>query len=256
MTKKLAYAKRHEDADWGSSYLEVQYDPSLENILVCHVNVSDIEKISHELAKIVMDQSWIMNLEPVARHAYGPAVKQTAQALQKTFKKQLSTENKIVKEFGEIMVSMGASRALATLFDHISIPISELWKPKKKQNEGFDFHTVCLEKLINFGEAKFSGSSNPYGGKSGTSSGAGGQADGFISANKHQMDGVHLQHLAGNDATDNLNNDHFGVILAFSLNSPTPLNIIENAIETAQKYLHLKKAKKIYLVGVSHALED
>ncbi len=256
MKTDLKYTNQHDDPDWGARYSEVGSDADLKNIFICHVNVSDIEKISQELAKMVMDHSWIMNLEPVAKLAYEPAVRETALALEKTFKNKLTTENKIAKEFGEIMVSMGASRALEALFEHTAIPIAELWKPKKKQNEGFDFHTVCLEKLINFGEAKFSGSSNPYGGKSGSSSGAGGQADGFISANKHQRDGVHLLHLAGKEPTDNLNNLHFGIVLAFSLNSLTPLSILESAIGTAKEYLHLKKAKKIYLVGVSHALED
>lgn len=253
VTHGLKYIKEHDDSEWGAQYQEVQDTAALANIFICQVNISDIEKISQELARMVMDQSWIMNLEPTAQQAYGPAVKQTAKALQTVFQNKLTDDNKIAKEFGEIMVSMGASRALAKLFDHISIPISELWKPKKKQNEGFDFHTVCTDKLINFGEAKFSGAANPYGGKSGSSSGAGGQADGFISADKHKMDGVHLAYLAGKEAETNLNNHNFGVILAFSLNSSTPLGILKNAVDTAKEYLHLKKAQKIYLVGVRHA---
>lgn len=255
MTTELEYIKEQNDPDWGALHREARDPTSTDNIFICHVNISDIEQISQELARMVMDQSWIMNLEPVAKQAYEPAIKQTAKALQEIFKNKHTSDGKVAKEFGEIMVSMGASRALAQLFDHISIPISELWKPKKKQNEGFDFHTICPDKLINFGEAKFSSSSNPYGGRTGSSAGAGGQADGFISAEKHKMDGVHLLHLAGKDATDNLGSHLFGVILAFSLNSSEPISVLQNAIGRAKKYLHLRQAQKIYLVGVTHAAQ-
>ena len=149
---------------------------------------------------------------------------------------------------------MGSSRALNKIYDQFSVPIAELWKPKAKGNEGFDFHTVCPEKLINFGEAKFSGSDNPYGGNTGESTGAGGQADGFVEKDKHHRDRPHLADIGlHQDAIENLKKQSFGVVLAFSMNAKNPLNVFKNAIDKALSYQHLKKAKNIYIVGVSHA---
>lgn len=253
MTIELSYGDNIHDENWGAVFAEVKQSKNIDNIFVCHISVSDLSKIANELSKTVMDKSWIVDLDIAAKRAYETIAAKTAEKLVKLFESNIDPEDKISADFGEIMVSIGAARALETIFSHISIPIAELWKPKLIGNEGFDFHTICPAKMINFGEAKFSSSSSPYGGNSGDSKGAGGQADGFINSQKHLMDGVHLPHLAGQEAADNLNNDLFGVVLAFSINAENPLTVFKNAIQKALEYTHLKKAKNIYIVGVSHA---
>ncbi len=253
MTINLSYGDELHDENWGTVFAEVKQSPSLDNIFVCHTTVSDLSKIANELSKTVMNKSWIMDLDIGAKRAYETIVAKTAAKLVDLFENDVLSEDKISADFGEIMVSMGSARALEIIFSHISIPIAELWKPKLTGNEGFDFHTICPSKIINFGEAKFASSGSPYGGNSRDGRGAGGQADGFISDSKHLMDGVHLPHLAGKEAADNLNKDLFGVVLAFSINAENPLLVFKNAIQKALKYTHLKKAKNIYIVGVSHA---
>ena len=120
----------------------------------------------------------------------------------------------------------------------------ELWKPQKKQNEGFDFHTVCSNEFINFGEAKYSGSTNPHGN-------AINQSKGFVDDQKHLRDYVHLRALASEAAVENLNNDSFGIVASFSINTEDPFKILKNAIESAQEKLNLDSIKAVYLVGVS-----
>jgi hypothetical protein len=253
METDLSYSNEHHDADWGSVFREVM-GADLKNIYVCHVTISDLKKLAAELSNKVLDHSWVMDLDHGSRPTYQQTVAETAEILVSIIKNQTSTDDKISSEFGEIMVSMGASRALETIFSHISIPLAELWKPKAKGNEGFDFHTVCPSKLINFGEAKFCSSSNPYGGNPGESTGAGGQADGFVEKDKHHRDRPLLTDLGTEQAAiDNLKNQSFGVVLAFSLNAKKPLKILKNAITQALKYQNLKKAQNIYIVGVSHA---
>lgn len=252
MTETSSYGRIFKEDTWGATFSEVTTISSLGNVFVCHVTISDLEKIAFELSKKVTEQSWIVELDIRARRAYETTALKTAQALMKIFTSTLLQETKIVSEFGELMVSIGSSKALEVVFGHRSLPISELWKPKLAQNEGFDFHTVCLENIINFGEAKFSGDHSPYGGNSGETTGAGGQADGFILNTKHLMDGVHLGHLAGEDATGNLDNDVFGVVLAFSINATNPMLIFQNALKQSLTYESLKKAKNIYIVGVSY----
>jgi hypothetical protein len=253
MTTNLSYGDDQHDEEWGTVFAEVRKE-TIDNIFVCHVQVSDLEKIANKLSKEVLNNSWIMDLDPGSRPTYQQTVAETAEILVNKIKDQLSAGDKVSSEFGEIMVSMGASRALEIIFNHVSIPLAELWKPKASGNEGFDFHTVCPNKLINFGEAKFSSSSNPYGGNTGESSGAGGQADGFVKDDKHHRDRPLLVDLeVGEDAIKNLKNQLFGVVLAFSMNTPNPLEILKNAIQKALSYQNLSKAKSIYIVGVSHA---
>lgn len=255
MSGNISYGRIFSEETWGSTFSEIKSISETENIFICHAHISDLEKIAFELSKLVNEKSWIIDLDDRARRAYETTALKTANSLINIFKTTITPENKVASEFGELMVSMGSSRALEVVFGHRSLPLAELWKPKLAQNEGFDFHTVCTENMINFGEAKFSGSSSPYGGISGNSSGAGGQADGFINDNKHLMDGVHLGQLAGNDATGNLDKDLFGIVLAFSINALNPMLVLENVLEHSKKYENLKKAKNIYIVGVSHELK-
>lgn len=253
MPNNLSYSRDFSYATWGSTFSEVVNITALEKIFLCHARIADLEKVAFELSKTVIDHNWILDLDIRSQRAYEATARKTAQALVEVFKKTaLTPDNKVTSEFGELMVSMGASKALEIVFQHRCIPLAELWKPKLSQNEGFDFHTVCPSSIINFGEAKFSATSSPYGGISGDSSGAGGQADGFIGASKHLMDGVHLGALAGEAGALNLDNNNYGVILAFSINASNPLLVLKNALEQSQTYENLKGAQNIYIVGVSH----
>lgn len=250
MPNDLSYANNFPYITWGSTFAEVVNITALDKVFICHAQIGDLTKVASELANDVFEQNWILGLDTTARRAYEATATRTAKELVEIFNKTISN-NSVTSEFGELMVSMGASKALEIVFKHRCIPLAELWKPKLSQNEGFDFHTVCPNSLINFGEAKFSSNASPYGGTSGESSGAGGQADGFIAASKHLMDGIHLQHLAA-EGMSYLNTDQFGVVLAFSINAANPLLILKNALEQSETYDNLKAAKNIYIVGVSH----
>lgn len=246
MSIKLEHETPICDSDWGCSYLRVDTNPHIKNVKICLVNVSDISKIASELTKKVQDSSWMMSLDRGTRRSYEMTVEETAKTLVKIFNHtSTSTSDNIGGEFGELMVSMGSARALEILFDHLVLPVAELWKPQIKQNEGFDFHTVCQQEVINFGEAKFVSSGNSHGK-------AISQSSGFFDKNKHLTDRVHLLSLVSKTAIENLDNDDFGVIAAFSINSDNPINILENALESAQKEFPSRNVKSVYLVGVKH----
>jgi len=252
MPNPLNYGEIFEEETWGATFKAITSTSNTGNVFICHATIANLEKIANELTSRVIDQSWIIELDQRARRAYESTASRTAEKLVKILKGNLTDENKVKSEFGEIMVSMGSAKALEVVFNHRSIPLAELWKPNLSQNEGFDFHTICKEEIINFGEAKFSSSSNPYAGNSGDTSGAGGQADKFIYDGKHLMDNVHFDSLAGETAATNLDNDLFGIVLGFSINASNPLLILRNALENVQTYSNLKKAKNIYIVGVSY----
>lgn len=242
--KTTKYERIFKDPIWGCKYLNVTCTPILKKVKVCHVKVSDIEKIAMGLTKHVMDTSWMLKLDRGTRRSYNKTVAETAKALLKIFKQNASS-NKISGVFGEVMVSIGSSRALEMVFKHKSIPIAELWKPRAKQNEGFDFHTVCQKGIINFGEAKYSSNGNPHGI-------AMKQAKNFIDADKHYRDRVHLINLVSDQAIGNLDDDIFGIVISFSLNSNSPLSILKKALIRANKLFSSSSIKYVHLVGVSN----
>ncbi|HAA44254.1 MAG TPA: hypothetical protein DCE28_01945 [Halomonas sp.] len=243
MKDKLRYGNKYSDADWGSDYFEVETDTPIGKIKVCHVVINDIGIISKALVEKVLDTSWMTNLDVGSKRAYDRTVQETASALVEIFE-STATHSDVGSEFGEVMVSIGSTKALEKIFHHVILPIAELWKPQIKQNEGFDFHTVCSDMFINFGEAKYSGNVTPHGN-------AINQSKDFIDDEKHLRDYVHLRELASGAAVENLNNDSFGVVASFSINATDPLKVLKNAIESAQDKLSLDSIKAVYLVGVS-----
>lgn len=243
MIDKPRYGSQYSDSDWGCDYFEVETATSIGKIKVCHVVVNNIKIISEALAKNVLDTSWMTNLDVGSKRAYDRTVQETASALVRIFESTTTTSN-VGSEFGEVMVSIGSTKALERIFKHFILPIAELWKPQKKQNEGFDFHTVCSGEFINFGEAKYSGSTNPHGN-------AINQSKGFIEDEKHLRDYVHLRELASDTSIENLNNDSYGIVASFSINTEDPFKVLKNAIESAQEELSSDSIKAVYLVGVS-----
>lgn len=234
------------DVDWGCDHLEL---PALAtgSIRACKVTVSDVGKLAEELAKTVVDTSWMAGLDKGARRAYEKTVAETAGVLVDIFKAvSPSGPTVVIKEdFGELMVSMGAARALCQIFGHYEVPLAELWKPQVKQNEGFDFHTVCKYERINFGEAKYSAKKSPHGV-------AVDQISKFIAAEKHFRDRPHLEKLVSASAIQNLDNEEFGVVAAFSVNADNPDVVLKNAIEKAKALAGAHKISQIYLIGVIH----
>lgn len=242
-THKPTYGKGVDDHDWGCKHLEVTGYPELENIKICYATITDINKLAHELSNLVIDTSWMIRMDDGTQRSYRKTAADTAVALIEIFKKT-SEVGTVGGDFGELMVSIGSTRALEIIFNHSKIPIAELWKPQTKQNEGFDFHTLYKNELINFGEAKFSSSKSPY-------SDAIKQSNDFINEEKHLRDRVHLINLVSENAIKNLDDDEFGIVAAFSVNAETPLTIFNNALKAAQEIYGDKKIKTVYLVGVS-----
>lgn len=239
------------DAAWGCEHCDI---PSLAagNIRACKVSVSDIGKLAYELSRTVVDTSWMAKLDKGARRAYEKTVAETASLLVAIFKaasaasaasSPTTTGSGIQEDFGELMVSMGAARALNQVFSHLEVPLAELWKPQAKQNEGFDFHTVCQSDWVHFGEAKYSSSKSPHGI-------AIAQISEFLKADKQYRDRPHLEKLVAPSAIQKLDNEEFGVVAAFSINAVKPEQVLKNAIKTAKSLASAHKIAQIYLIGV------
>lgn len=233
----------HQVAEMGCEMSAVEGDHEQPHILICHVNVSDVAQMATHLAADVLDTSWIMSLDPRSQRAYRKTVADTAAHLASLFRKAADAGT-VGSEFGELMVSMGASKALEVVFSHTALPISELWKAQVSGNEGFDFHTICPARVIHFGEAKYSANSNPY-------SDAAEQAEHFLEEEKHLRDTPHLINLVP-DGMDELDRDAWGVVIAFSLDAQRPLNVLRHAVERAQELARINNSRAVVIVGVSH----
>jgi len=240
----ISYSGTLSDPSWGCEFTEVLDSSSIGFIKLCHVNVTQISKIAKLLSESVIDTSWMTALDPGTRSSYEYTVNETAQLLIKIFN-AAQEKDSIVEEFGELMVSMGAAKALEVVFNHTRIPMAELWKPQAKQNEGFDFHSLCPSQVINFGEAKYSSSSTSYGI-------ALKQAGDFFTVQKHKRDRVHLVSLTSPEGILNLDNDIHGVVAAFSINADDPITVYKNALNKAASFSTDHRVKFVYMVGVAH----
>lgn len=244
MSENPTFVNTRYDQEAGCEYREVLQEKGAGKVRLCYVRVSDIRKIAEELTRYVQDTSWMAELDKGTKRSYEHTVAETTKALVRIFKETVKN-NAVAGEFGELMVSMSSARALNVIFEHSIIPLAELWKPQLRQNEGFDFHTVCKEEFINFGEAKFSSSASPHGK-------AISKAASFIEEEKHFRDRVHLISLVKQEAINNLDNDDFGVVAAFSINANNPLTVLNHANVAAQIAFSSDSIKKVYLVGVVH----
>ena len=222
---------------------EVVDSQKFGGVRFCVVEIDDLYAIARELATSIISTSWVMSLDRRSQRAYQKTYEDTAKALLEVFEK-FNDDGKLGAEFGEVMVSITSAKGLNLLLGHAVIPIAELWKPKKKQNEGFDFHTVCSNQIINFGEAKFSKKGNPYGD-------ALRQIKDFIEEQKHLRDAPHLEKFTDEAAMNNLDDDIMGVIAAFSLNGDIDKNVA-NALSLCQKHMSEFEINNVYLVGVRH----
>lgn len=240
----ISYGGKFLDPDWGCEFTEILDSSNVGSVKLCHVHVTEITKIAEKLAERVMDTSWMTALDAGTRSSYEFTTIETAQALTDIFK-AVQIKGGIVEEFGELMVSMGAAKALESVFKHTLIPIAELWKPQLKQNEGFDFHSICPKEIINFGEAKYCSNTTSYGR-------ALRQAGGFVKVQKHKRDRVHLINLASPKGIFNLDNDIHGVIAAFSVHANDQATIYKNALAKAASFAKDHKVKFVYLIGVTH----
>lgn len=238
----LSLAKEIEDTAWGCTYQSVLNSAKHPNIKLCFVKVKNLNEFAARITDTVLDSSWMTSLDSGTRRAYETTARETANALVEIFK-QTSAAGTVGADFGELMVSISSARALEQILAHITIPIAELWKPQLKQNEGFDFHTLCTSAYINFGEAKYSGNGSPHGL-------AISQANDFLQAEKHLRDRVHLVNFVDASSIQHLDQDTFGVVAAFSINAEKPLLVFENALKSAARIVEAKNLTNFYLVGV------
>ncbi|HIW06925.1 MAG TPA: hypothetical protein H9889_06320 [Candidatus Ignatzschineria merdigallinarum] len=224
-----------------NAYTFEPIDTNIPNVYAAIVSIDDLQKVTEEFISIINDQSWMTQLDEGSRRSYEKSVSDTAQILTAIIV-QSGQDNSIHSEFGEILVSISAGKALESLLSYIVLPLSELWKPQKRQNEGFDFHTTCPRSLLNYGEAKYLKRSSPH-------KQALDQIQSFFNDEKHFRDRVYLRDLVSDEIIQNLDDRLYGAIAAFSINAKEPNVVIMNALNNISEEVH-DLVQQIYLIGV------
>ncbi|EHK9076597.1 hypothetical protein ACWOQH_002904 [Vibrio parahaemolyticus] len=205
------------------------------------INIDNIKDRASEMIAVIQDVCWLKELDPVAKLSYEARAQRTIEKLVDNVLTKV--EDEVTEEFGEFMISASAQDALVSAFDHVKVPLAELLKEKISGNPGFDFHTETNGHLIAFGEAKFSGTINPY-------RNALEQIRDFINLKKNDAELVDLQNFVTKEAVNNHLKSKSAYVAAFSINSKNPSNIMGNAFDS--EYMkQVFDQEEVYLIGVT-----
>ena len=125
----------------------------------------DPENLSVTIRDIITslsNLSWIAKFDKsYTRNSFFKRAEDTAEYLADKILKD--DGDKITEDSGEYVVSELAREALVIELKYLDVPLAELFKEQVSGNPGFDFYSANKEKVIIFGEAKYSSGRNAYG---------------------------------------------------------------------------------------------
>ena len=125
----------------------------------------DPENLSVTIRDIITslsNLSWIAKFDKsYIRNSFFKRAEDTAEYLADKILKD--DGDKITEDSGEYVVSELAREALVIELKYLDVPLAELFKEQVSGNSGFDFYSANKEKVIIFGEAKYSSGRNAYG---------------------------------------------------------------------------------------------
>ena len=125
----------------------------------------DPENLSVTIRDIITslsNLSWIAKFDKsYIRNSFFKRAEDTAEYLADKILKD--DGDKITEDSGEYVVSELAREALVIELKYLDVPLAELFKEQVSGNPGFDFYSANKEKVIIFGEAKYSSGRNAYG---------------------------------------------------------------------------------------------
>ena len=125
----------------------------------------DPENLSVTIRDIITslsNLSWIAKFDKsYIRNSFFKRAEDTAEYLADIILKD--DGDKITEDSGEYVVSELAREALVIELKYLDVPLAELFKEQVSGNPGFDFYSANKEKVIIFGEDKYSSGRNAYG---------------------------------------------------------------------------------------------
>lgn len=217
------------------------YDKTTDcEVYSIHVKVDDISTKAKQMIIMIQDTSWITELDIIERASFEVRAQPTIDKLVHEILSKVTTT--LSDDFGEFLISATAQDSLELQYDHTKVPLAELFKEKKSGNPGFDFHTETSTQLLAYGEAKYSGSINPY-------TKALKQIKGFLDESKDKMELTDLKHFTSEESISSALEDKKAFVAAFSINSENPSDIIENAL-SSEHIDNLLDYEELYIIGI------
>jgi hypothetical protein len=205
-----------------------------------HIQISDFNRIVHDFERSVTDTSWIAKLDPWGMMVLGTTAQKTIDKIVKDVIKK--SKNRVTTDIGEYIISYTSQEALHVKFFHEKIPLAELLKERISGNPGFDFHTICVQKLLIFGESKFSLKSTPR-------AKALNQIIRFID-DRDKSEGFSLERFLDGQTKDNMLKGHRGYTAAFSFNNKGSITAVFEKALKSKAVKEIAKHKELYLIAV------
>lgn len=204
------------------------------------VKVVDLSKVASDMHDRITDTSWIKKMDVANQIAFNATSKRTIDKLVECIANR--TSNNLSEDFGEYLISDAALEVMNSKFNHIKIPLAELIKEKISGNPGFDFHSEAPEKIIAYGEAKYSGIISRY-------ADALKQITSFIELKKDDAELHLLRSFVSEQAVANYASGKKSYVAAFSITAADPEKVMANAIKS-DHINSLANYDGLYLIGV------
>lgn len=212
------------------------------HITFIRIEPTDIKLTLGEVFKSMSDLAWISDFDKqYVRDAFTVRAVETINYIADNI--IANSDNKITKNTGEIVVSELSRLAVINELGYLDIPLAELFKSQAVGNDGFDFFSKNLNKIILFGEAKFSSRQNAYGA-------AFEQIVRFENQKQDVSDIKEIVEFCCEESLNNHSQAKKGFIASFATKSSTSINII-NAIKRNINYNKLVGFEEIICIAVN-----
>lgn len=217
----------------------IQIEP---HILFIRIEPTDIKLTLSDVFKSLSDIAWISDFDkPYTRNAFTIRATETINHIADNI--IAKSDDEITKDSGEIVVSELARIAIVNEIKYLDIPLAELFKSQASGNDGFDFYSKNLTKIILFGEAKFLSNRNAYGK-------AFNKIVEFVELEQDLSDIQDIDKFYCEESLENYDKGKKGFMAAFSSKSTSTSKII-NRIKNNKDFNTLKNFDELICVAVN-----
>ncbi|SFF90642.1 hypothetical protein [Sunxiuqinia elliptica] len=212
------------------------------HITFIRIEPTDINLTLGEVFKSMSDISWINDFDKqYIRDAFTIRAKETIKHVADSI--IAKSGNQITKDSGEIVVSELSRLAIVNELNYLDIPLAELFKSQASGNDGFDFYSKNLNKIILFGEAKFLSDRNAYGK-------AFNKIVEFVDLKQDASDLEDIDKFYCEDSLNNHSKGNKGFMAAFASKN-TSSQLIINGIKANSDFAKLKNFDELICIAVN-----
>ncbi|MCI8467187.1 MAG: hypothetical protein HFI08_03230 [Bacilli bacterium] len=220
---------------------ELPSNCKLKKLIFLRIDPEDRKEVLKHIYQELADNSWTKRFnKSIIRDSYNKRIEKTLNSLEASLK--IGEDNKITRESGEYLVSELSREVIINELNYSNIPLAELRKEQVKSNPGFDFHSESDNKIIIFGEAKYSCRDNAY-------NSALSQIVDFIKNEKDLAEIADLEEFVSDEALINFEKENKGYAAAFSSHAISSEQLINNILKN-ENCLQLYNYNELLLLAV------